>query len=221
MGDDVIRHTGPEGILGNIGFNGFVSGLIPQPKEAYANSLARIDLASASAQAMEKMRADLNAPARWSANDPTVNLSEAMARKADAIARHFHDRTGKSLIVNSGFRTPAAQARAMYEKFAQGDTTTYAGPSGREIRAIYDEAVAAKKQKGAALEGMAAKIAAQLANGRPVSKHLLDRGIDFRTREMTQAEVRLLQDAIRREAGVPLYEGRPPHLHASFPPASR
>jgi hypothetical protein len=112
-----------------------------------------------------------------------------MARKADAIARHFHDRTGNILVVNSGFRTPAAQARAMYEKFAQGDTTTYTGPSGREIRTIYDEAVAAKKEKGAALEGMAAKIAEQLANGRPVSKHLLGQGIDFRTMGMTQAEL--------------------------------
>jgi hypothetical protein len=74
MGGNVTRHTGPEGILGNIGFNGFTSGLIPQPQEAYANSLARIDLAPASAQAMEKISADLHAPARWSARDQTVNL---------------------------------------------------------------------------------------------------------------------------------------------------
>ncbi|HJR55094.1 MAG TPA: hypothetical protein VJ798_00820 [Rhizomicrobium sp.] len=218
--------TWPDGILGNIGFNGTAGGLIPlpqaaRPEDVYRSSLTRIDLAPATAQAMEKIRADLHAPARWSARDSTVNLSEEMASKADAIARHFHDRTGKNLVVNSGFRTPAAQARAMYEKFALGDTTTYVGPSGKEVRAIYDEAIAAKRGRDAALESMVAKIAEQLANGRPVSKHLLERAIDFGTKEMTKAEVKLLQDAIRQQGGVPLYEGKPPHLHASFPPPSR
>jgi hypothetical protein len=215
---------GSYGILGHIGANDSAAGLIPLPQAGRPDgrpSLMQVDLTPASTQAMEKMRAELHAPPRWSASDASVTLSDAMRQKADAIARQFHDGTGKSLVVNSGLRTPAGQARAMYEKFAQGDTATYTGPSGREVRAIYDAALGAKKGRGEAEASMAAKIAEQLANGRPVSKHLLNRGIDFRTWGMTEPEVKLLQDAIRQNAGESLYEGKPPHLHASFPPPRR
>lgn len=231
------------GILGPIDSNSSIGGLIPVPpatgkdgdnwfQDALApgsagsgaarpfRALTEVDLAPASAPWLEKIGADLRAPSRWSPSDHAVTLSDEMRQKADAIAREFHDKTGKELVVTSGSRTPADQARAMYVKFRLGDKT-YTGPSGREIKAIYDNAIAAGQSREVALESMTAKIREQLANGRPVSRHLLKEGLDFRTNGMKEAEVKILQEAMRRNGGITLYEGKPPHLHASFPPKPR
>jgi hypothetical protein len=61
---------------------------------------------------------------------------------------------------------------------------------------------------------MTAIIEGQVRNGDVISLHLLKRGIDFRTRDLTKDEIRALKRSAEK-AGVKLrYEGD--HLHGEF-----
>ena len=137
------------------------------------------------------------------------------------VAQEFYDRTGRDLNVTSGYRTPAGQAQAMYDKFKGGDKATYVGPSGREIRSIYDAGIAAGTDKAAILNQMSSKIGEQMTNGHSVSNHLNDQAVDFRDRDLTPQQRGILGGIIRSNAGIALPEGIPRHTHASFPPPKR
>jgi hypothetical protein len=156
------------------------------------------------------------APQHWSVKDRSVILSPEVREKMDPIAQEFYDRTGKNLVATDGNRTPAIQAQRMYDKFTGGDTTTYHGPAGREIRSIFDHGHATGLDKKTIVANMTARIQQQLAGGHPVSNHLLDRGVDFHDKDFSPAERQILGDIIRRNSGRPLREGVPPHTHASF-----
>jgi hypothetical protein len=154
----------------------------------------------------------------WSIKDHSVILSPAMEGKVGPVAQEFYDRTGRDLVVNDGYRTPADQAQRMYDKFAEGDKTTYVGPSGREIRSICDTGIAAGTDKSAILNRMSSKIGEQMTNGHPVSRHLEDQAVDFQDYKLTPQQKGILGDIIRNNAGIALPEGIPRHMHASFPP---
>ena len=119
--------------------------------------------------------------------------------------------------MTGGARTPARQAEVMYDKFRTGDLSTYTGSSGIEIQGIYDRGTAAGQTRQETLQNMTATIQAQKDAGHPVSRHLDDRALDFRSKYMTDPERAALQDAIRRNSGIPLVEGKPRHTHGSFP----
>jgi hypothetical protein len=157
----------------------------------------------------------------WSIKDSSVILSPEMESRIDPVAQEFYGRTGRELVVNDGYRTPADQAQRMYDKFAKGDNTTYVGPSGREIRSIYDAGISAGTDKSAILSKMGSKIGEQLTNGHPVSRHLEDQGADFNDRDLTAAQTNILREIIRKNAGIALPEGIPQHMHASFPRPKR
>ena len=157
----------------------------------------------------------------WSIKDSSVILSPEMEGKVGPVAQEFYDRTGRDLVVNDGYRTPADQARRMYDKFAKGGQADYVGPSGREIRSIYNTGVAAGTDKAAILNQMSSRIGEQLTNGHPVSRHLEDQGVDFRDKDLTAAQTAILREIIQKNAGIALPEGIPQHMHASFPRSKR
>jgi len=160
-------------------------------------------------------------PSHWSAGDNSVHLSDDMSSVAESVGREFNQKTGKNLVVTGGARTPARQAEVMYDKFRAGDRSTYKGPSGREIQGIYDRGTAAGQTREQMLQGMAATIQSQKDAGHPVSRHLNDQALDFQSKYLTDRERADLQDAIRNNAGIPLVEGTPRHIHGSFPARGR
>jgi len=157
----------------------------------------------------------------WSIKDSSVILSPEMEGKVGPVAQEFYDRTGRDLIVNDGYRTPADQAQRMYDKFKDGDKTTYVGPLGREIRSIYNTGIAAGTDKAAILNRIGSKIGEQMTNGHLVSQHLVNQAVDFRDRDLTAPQKGILGGIIRSNAGIALPEGIPRHTHASFPSRKR
>ena len=157
----------------------------------------------------------------WSAGDNSVHLSDDMSSVAEAVGRDFHAQTGRNLVVTGGARTPARQAEVMYDKFRIGDRSTYTGPRGREIQGIYDRGAAAGQTREEILQSMTTTIQSQKDAGHPVSKHLDDQALDFRSSGLNSRERAILQDAIRNNSGIPLVEGKPRHIHGSFPVRGR
>jgi hypothetical protein len=160
-------------------------------------------------------------PPHWSAADNSVHLSNDMSGVAESVGREFNQKTGRNLVVTGGARTPARQAEVMYDKFRDGDRSTYPGPSGREIQEIYDRGTADGQTREQILQNMATTIQSQKDAGHPVSRHLDDQALDFRSYKLNDREKAVLQDAIRNNAGIPLVEGIPQHIHGSFPVQGR
>jgi len=186
----------------------------------HPQTVAQIDLGQGSHAAQPvaaQTPTDAHPAPHWSAADNSVHLSDAMSSVAESVGREFNQKAGKNLVVTGGARTPTSQAEVMYDKFRGGDRSTYRGPSGREIMSIYDQGIAAGQTRDQILQSMSTTIQSQKDAGRPVSRHLDDQALDFRSKYMTDHERAILQDAIRNNSGIPLVEGTPRHIHGSFP----
>jgi hypothetical protein len=192
----------------------------------HPQTIAQIDLGQGS-HAAQSMTAQIPVDAQpaqtphWSAADNSVHLSDDMSSIAESVGREFNAQTGKTLIVTGGARTPARQAEVMYDKFRIGDRSTYTGPRGREVQSIYDRGAAAGQTRQEILQSMTATIQAQKDAGHPVSRHLDDQALDFRSKDLNDRERAILWDAIRNNSGIPLVEGTPRHTHGSFPARAR
>jgi hypothetical protein len=186
----------------------------------YAGSLVPRDAAGTVAAGGGDLVPDfpsINDPRQhWSVKNSSVKVSPGIEDRINSVAQDFYNRTGKNLIATDGNRTPADQAQRMYDKFIDGDNTTYRGPAGQEIRSIFDSGFSAGLDKSKIIANMTSRIQQQLANGHPVSNHLLDRGVDFHTGDLSDAEKQILNEAVRRNSGRFLQEGVHPHTHASF-----
>lgn len=145
-----------------------------------------------------------------------VTIDDFVAGKLLEMGKIFTKETGKRLTVTDGTRTARQQASAMYHDFEGGES---GGKYHRKdlVRPIYDAYVAARKRKAspaATINEMAAIIEGQLRNGDVISKHLLKKGIDLRTRGLTRDERGALERAARK-VGVRL-DDEGDHLHGEF-----
>ena len=138
----------------------------------------------------------------WRAAGSRVVISDELALALDELAAVV----GGEIVVTSGYRDAAAQARAMIEKVRQG------GPT--ELR-IYGDRAAVAALLALPLDEAAwtAQIAAWEAVGRRLSRHQTGRGVDIRTRDIAPARVRQIETAARALGWNTLLEGIPPHLH--------
>lgn len=138
----------------------------------------------------------------WRAAGSRVVVSDELAAALDELAAVV----GGELVVTSGYRDAAAQARAMLDKIEQG------GPD--ELRIYGDRAaVAALLALPRTEAAWTAQIAAWEAAGRRLSRHQTGRGVDIRTRDIDPARVRQIETAARALGWDTLLEGIPPHLH--------
>ena len=153
---------------------------------------------------------------KWTAKDASVKVPSSIRGKVDQVAEDYHAATGRTLTVTDGARTPQDQAERIYYKFSHGDFRTYKGPQAAQIADAYRQGKAKGKSRSQILSDMSAIIDRHNRNGKPVSKHLERRGVDFRTRDMTAAQQAALEYAIKKHGGKPLKEGVPFHIHASF-----
>lgn len=105
--------------------------------------------------------------------------------------------------VNSGYRSPAAQARAMLTKVQLGDNlrALYGAKVERLLSLPLDPAVWTQ-----ALQAMAAV-------GIYMSPHMRGDALDIRTRDLSQDQIAALVAAAHQLGARPLLESTPPHLH--------
>ncbi len=108
------------------------------------------------------------------------------------------------LVVTSGFRTPEAQAAAMFTKIDLGEDLTQLYRNKDFARQV-TEAYPNKAAAAAVIERYAA------AGGG--STHLRGLGIDLRTRDFTTAQRNELKEAVESMGNYALYEPEPPHMH--------
>lgn len=182
--------------------------------------IAQMDLGQGS-HTVQPVDAQAVRPLHWSAGDNSIHLSNEMSDVAESVGREFNEKTGRNLVVTGGARTPARQAEVMYDKFRAGGRSTYKGPSGGEILDIYDRGTAAGQTREQILQNMTTMIQSQKDAGHPVSRHLDDQALDFRSAGLNSHERAILQDAIHNNSGIPLVEGTPRHIHGSFPLGGR
>lgn len=147
-----------------------------------------------------------------------VDLPLDVKKKVKEIADAYHTATQKKLVITSGTRTSQSQAEAMFIKMAGGDAlAVYANQSAaQKIRSIYDEGVKANTSKTALLEEIKAEIDAQINQGIYISKHLKKGAVDIRSRDMSNAEKKQLQEAAKDIADIVILETIPPHFHLQF-----
>ncbi len=144
-----------------------------------------------------------------------VELGPAMERVVERIAREFHRRTGRELVVTSGTRSSREQAEAMYDKMVLGQRLTRLYRDYDAAAEIQD-AYRANRRRGraACVAAMARVIDAQVRRGRYISRHLHASAADVRSYDLSRRERRVFEEIVRgmREVSL-LAEGVPPHYH--------
>lgn len=160
--------------------------------------------------------AGVSAGRKWKIKDAQAKVPGGITAKIDQVAEDYHAATGQTLVVTDGGRTPHDQAERIYYKFSHGDFSTYKSPQADQLAAVYRRGRANGKPQSQILSDMSEIIDWHFRNAKPISKHLLGRGVDFRTRDMTLAHQEALKNAIRKNGGKIQKEGVPPHIHASF-----
>ena len=144
-----------------------------------------------------------------------VHLGPQMEPVIVRIADEFHRRTGRSLEVTSGTRSPVEQADAMYDKITLGQhlTSLYRDfDAATEIQHAYRS----HRREGRArcVSAMAQVISRQVRRGCLISRHLSASAADVRSRGMNRRERGIFVQVVRSVRGVSLLEeGTPPHFH--------
>ena len=108
------------------------------------------------------------------------------------------------LVVTSGFRTPEAQATAMFTKIDLGEDLT---------KLYRNQSFANAVTEAYPSHGTAAAVIAEYASAGGGSTHLRGVGIDLRTRDFTITQRNELKTAVESMGNYALYEPTPPHLH--------
>tara|TARA_Y100000592_G_scaffold47176_1_gene74969 strand:+ start:26120 stop:27271 length:1152 start_codon:yes stop_codon:yes gene_type:complete len=127
--------------------------------------------------------------------------------------------------ITSGVRTPEAQARALKTKREVNGCNggiASAPASGSPCKPIYDlyrnkeivmEILGVPNETGL----MKQVLQRQVASKRFMSPHMKGRGIDFRTRDLSQEQINKIIETSRSLGGTAIYEPDPPHIHVSIP----
>lgn len=153
--------------------------------------------------------------------DQTLNPS--IQPQVDGIGAEFNRKTGRTMVVTSGYRNAEGQARAMYDKLqAGGDFSLYKNKAAAaEVMSAYEAAKASGADRATIVASMAAAIQKQVERGIYVSLHLTSRAVDISTRDadqnaLTHDQIGILFSAIRKFNGKILSESDPPHIHVQF-----
>jgi hypothetical protein len=144
-----------------------------------------------------------------------VTLSDEAEARVARIDEAYARKTGEHLVVTSGTRDAAQQAKAMYKMIELGADL---GRLYRNKLAVREVQVAYDGHRGKPPEDAVTAIyevlKAQLARGVYISAHLRAGAVDVRSRGMSAAERRAFVKAVT-EAGAAelLEESKPPHYH--------
>ena len=138
------------------------------------------------------------------------------------MAREFHRRTGRQLVITSGYRTAGEQAAAMYTRARQGKwrlLRLYSKTDlALEVYQAYRKARRRKRGRKATVAAIAAVIRRQMKQGKYISAHLHHGAVDIRSRGMSRRQRYLFLRLARAIPGARLVirEQRPPHWHVEL-----
>lgn len=150
-----------------------------------------------------------------------VEIPGPVLPRLQALAAAYMKETGKPLVITDGTRRPATQAGLMLRNLERGDAIVrlYANKSAAAaVQAAWDEARAAGLDRAAILARLTEVIAAQVAAGDYVSKHLREGAVDVRCADMSAAERARFKKLARALDIAVVDESRTstPHFHLNF-----
>jgi hypothetical protein len=144
-----------------------------------------------------------------------VTLSHAAAAAIERLDEAYFKKTGERLVVTSGTRDAARQAKAMYKMIKLGADIVrlYKNKeAAREIKEAYDKA--SGKPPEAVIEAMYGALKDQQRRGVYISSHLKAGAVDIRSRTMSAADKRAFERSVAEVGGMrALEESKPPHYH--------
>lgn len=144
-----------------------------------------------------------------------AGLAGVETRRQD-LTTGYYNHAGRQLVITSGYRTPSGQARAMYNNLRRYGVA-YVLRVYRQKAAVR-EIVAAYKPRRArprrAIAAMTRVIEAQTQRGLFVSRHLLGRAFDVRSRGRHGARLSLLREVTQEMGGRVLVEKS--HYHVEL-----
>lgn len=146
---------------------------------------------------------------------PDVALTAEAADKLDTIDDAYFKRTGKHIVITSGTRDAARQAKAMYKMIRLGADILrlYKNrEAAREIQKAYDDNK--KKPADDAILAMYEVLKRQIDRGVFISAHLRAGAADVRSRTMSPSEKKAFVKSVASAGGAKLLEeSKPPHFH--------
>lgn len=156
---------------------------------------------------------------------PHVLISQDMQAFLIKLRKNITKDQVRLLEITSGVRTAEAQARALRDKRTyNGCNSAIAGKpaSGSPCKPIYDLYRGSSKIMDVLrvpndLGMMTQVIQRQVAAKKYLSPHMKGRGLDLRTKTLSEEQVSIVMDAVRTAGGSPIYEPDPPHIHVTIP----
>lgn len=143
-----------------------------------------------------------------------VEMGSELEEKVGELADAYHEATGKDIVVTDGNRSAAGQASAIYNKLEKGEDVValYKNKDAiREIKKAYDDAREEGKSETGTRADMQAVIEKQVKSGTYISRHLSGKGVDVRSRDMSEDDKREFRKAAE-SAGFSVLE-ESDHLH--------
>ena len=153
---------------------------------------------------------------------PGVRMPRSVERRVAALARDFFRRSGRQLVVTSGYRTAAEQASVMYAKARQGRRRLLRlyrkTDLALQIYGAYRKTRKRRRGPRATVRAMAAVIRRQIKQGKFISAHLHHGAVDIRSRGMSRRQRALFLRLARAIPGARLVirERHPPHWHVEL-----
>lgn len=181
--------------------------------------------AEPAARAEQVARAEEAAPAEPAAHPyellAGVEIPASVLPRLQALASAFQAATGKPLVITDGTRRPETQAALMLRNLERGDdiVRNYANKSAAaQVQTAWAAARTARLDREATLAALTAVIAAQVAAGDFVSKHLREGAVDVRCFDMSRAERAKLKRLAHDFDIAVVDESRTstPHFHLNF-----
>lgn len=146
---------------------------------------------------------------------PDVVLRGPVVAKMNQLDEAYFRKTGEHIVITSGTRDAALQAKAMYKMIKLGaDIVRLYRNKGaaREIKQAYDAGVG--KPVGEVVAAMHAVIQDQIDRGVFISAHLRAGAVDVRNRSMSAGDKKAFTKSAAEIGGVTLLEEtKPPHFH--------
>lgn len=122
------------------------------------------------------------------------------------------------MTITSGVRTPEQQAAAMFQKHVSAGAGVRGGPGYQEIKNVYNQTIADLFYSGEITKEGWHRIIQKLSDeDRKSFAHIVENGVDIRTRALNDASVADLIDAAKRSGARDVFTERyPPHLHITI-----
>ncbi len=144
-----------------------------------------------------------------------VSISKNTADALEKLDAAYFKKSGAHLVITSGTRDPARQAKAMYKTMQLGTDILklYRNkPAAQEIKNAYTKFLQKGSEK--TIEAIYQVLKDQMDRGVYISAHLRAGAVDVRNRDMSRARKKAFEKSVLANGSFSfIEESKPPHFH--------